>query len=56
MEYLIKLVKRKYGKDVSGDPRALQKLRREAERAKRALSSQHQVWTGCGGCTYIMCK
>lgn len=29
--------------DVSKDGRALQKLRREAERAKRALSSQHQV-------------
>ena len=29
--------------DVSTDVRALQKLRREAERAKRALSSQHQV-------------
>ncbi|GBF99631.1 hypothetical protein Rsub_12310 [Raphidocelis subcapitata] len=27
----------------NGDARALQKLRREAERAKRALSSQHQV-------------
>jgi heat shock protein 5 len=27
----------------AGDARALQKLRREAERAKRALSSQHQV-------------
>ena len=34
---------RKYSKDVSKDPRARQKLRREAERAKRALSSQHQV-------------
>lgn len=43
MEYFIKLIKRKYDKDVSGDARALQKLRREAERAKRALSSQHQV-------------
>ncbi|KAK9867574.1 hypothetical protein WJX84_012145 [Apatococcus fuscideae] len=43
MEYLIKLIKRKYSVDVSGDKRALQKLRREAERAKRALSSQHQV-------------
>ncbi len=43
MEYLIKLVKRKTDKDVSKDPRALQKLRREAERAKRALSNQHQV-------------
>ncbi len=29
--------------DISKDGRSLQKLRREAERAKRALSSQHQV-------------
>lgn len=43
MDYLIKLVKKKYGKDISKDGRAIQKLRREAERAKRALSSQHQV-------------
>ena len=43
MEYFIKLIKRKYDKDVKKDARALQKLRREAERAKRALSSQHQV-------------
>ena len=43
MEYFIKLIKRKYKKDISDDARALQKLRREAERAKRALSSQHQV-------------
>lgn len=43
MEYFIKLIKRKYDKDISNDNRALQKLRREAERAKRALSSQHQV-------------
>jgi heat shock protein 5 len=43
MEYFIKLIKRKFDKDVSKDARALQKLRREAERAKRALSSQHQV-------------
>ncbi len=43
MEYFIKLIKKKYSKDISGDARALQKLRREAERAKRALSSQHQV-------------
>lgn len=45
MEYFIKLIKKKYKKDVTGDARALQKLRREAERAKRALSSQHQVGT-----------
>lgn len=43
MEYFIKLIKKKYKKDISGDVRSLQKLRREAERAKRALSSQHQV-------------
>mmetsp|Transcript_28988 Transcript_28988/g.81654 ORF Transcript_28988/g.81654 Transcript_28988/m.81654 type:complete len:662 (+) Transcript_28988:239-2224(+) len=43
MEYFIKLIKKKYKKDVSQDQRAKQKLRREAERAKRALSNQHQV-------------
>mmetsp|Transcript_17432 Transcript_17432/g.48426 ORF Transcript_17432/g.48426 Transcript_17432/m.48426 type:complete len:655 (+) Transcript_17432:114-2078(+) len=43
MEYFMKLIKKKYGKDVSKDIRAISKLRREAERAKRALSSQHQV-------------
>ena len=43
MEYFMKLIKKKYNKDVSKDPKSLQKLRREAERAKRALSSQHQV-------------
>ncbi|CAM6090188.1 unnamed protein product [Calypogeia fissa] len=43
MEYFIKIIKKKYGKDISKDTRALGKLRREAERAKRALSNQHQV-------------
>ena len=43
MDYFIKLIKKKYKVDISKDSRALQKLRREAERAKRALSSQHQV-------------
>ncbi|KAE8662709.1 Luminal-binding protein [Hibiscus syriacus] len=43
MEYFIKLIKKKHGKDISKDNRVLGKLRREAERAKRALSSQHQV-------------
>ncbi|KAL2249079.1 luminal-binding protein 5-like [Sesamum indicum] len=43
MEYFIKLIKKKHGKDISKDNRALGKLRREAERAKRSLSSQHQV-------------
>jgi heat shock protein 5 len=43
MDYFIKLIKKKYSKDISKDNRALGKLRREAERAKRALSNQHQV-------------
>uniref|UniRef100_A0A453LAW7 Luminal-binding protein n=1 Tax=Aegilops tauschii subsp. strangulata TaxID=200361 RepID=A0A453LAW7_AEGTS len=43
MDYFMKLIKRKHGRDISGDLRALGKLRRECERAKRALSNQHQV-------------
>jgi heat shock protein 5 len=43
MEHFIGLVRRKYGRDIAGNRRALGKLRRECERAKRALSSQHQV-------------
>merc|ERR1712093_580622 len=31
------------GKDISKDKRAMQKLRREVEKAKRALSSTHQT-------------
>uniref|UniRef100_A0AC35U9P8 Heat shock protein 70 n=1 Tax=Rhabditophanes sp. KR3021 TaxID=114890 RepID=A0AC35U9P8_9BILA len=43
MEYFIKLYKKKSGKDIRKDNRAVQKLRREVEKAKRALSVQHQV-------------
>ncbi|CAM6016825.1 unnamed protein product [Sphagnum balticum] len=43
IEYFIKLIKKKYNKDVSKEKRALGKLRREVERAKRALSNQQQV-------------
>ncbi|KAJ9131416.1 hypothetical protein P3X46_035077 [Hevea brasiliensis] len=43
MEYFIKLIKKKYNKDISKDKRAIGKLRRECERAKRALSNQHQI-------------
>nr|NP_001165648.1 heat shock 70 kDa protein 5b precursor [Xenopus laevis]AAB41582.1 immunoglobulin binding protein [Xenopus laevis] len=42
MEHFIKLYKKKTGKDVRADKRAVQKLRREVEKAKRALSAQHQ--------------
>lgn len=43
MDHLIKLYKKKKGKDIRKDNRAVQKLRREVEKAKRALSSNHQV-------------
>jgi len=41
MQYMMKVFKRKYKKDMSSDKRAVQKLRREVERVKRALSQQH---------------
>jgi len=43
MEHFIKLYKKKKGKDLRKDSRAVQKLRREVEKAKRALSAAHQV-------------
>uniref|UniRef100_A0AAQ4PSX7 78 kDa glucose-regulated protein n=2 Tax=Euteleostomi TaxID=117571 RepID=A0AAQ4PSX7_GASAC len=43
MEHFIKLYKKKTGKDVRKDNRAVQKLRREVEKAKRGLSAQHQA-------------
>eukprot|EP00899_Mesostigma_viride_P019110 jgi/Mesvir1/271/Mv13607-RA.2 len=43
MQHFIDLVKKKYGKDISNNGRALGKLRAECERAKRALSSQLNV-------------
>ncbi|KAL4218625.1 Endoplasmic reticulum chaperone BiP [Mactra antiquata] len=43
MEHFMKLYKKKRGKDIRKDNRAVQKLRREVEKAKRALSSQHQT-------------
>lgn len=43
MDHFIKLYKKKTGKDVTKDNRAVQKLRREVEKAKRLLSSQHQA-------------
>lgn len=41
MDHFIKVVKKKTGKDISGDKKALQKIKREVEKGKRALSSQH---------------
>jgi len=43
MDHFIKLYKKKTGKDVRKDHRAVQKLRREVEKAKRALSANHQA-------------
>jgi len=43
MSYFIKMMKRKSDVDISKDKRALQKLRKEVERVKRALSSQQQA-------------
>lgn len=43
MDYFIKLYKKRTGKDIRKDNRAVQKLRREVEKAKRALSSTHQT-------------
>ncbi|CAL4918660.1 unnamed protein product [Urochloa decumbens] len=43
MDHFIRLIKKKHGRDITNDGRATGKLRRECERAKRALSSQHQV-------------
>jgi heat shock protein 5 len=42
MAYFMKVFKKKTKKDMSKDKRAIQKLRREVERVKRVLSSQHQ--------------
>lgn len=43
MKYFMKVFKRKHKKDMSSDKRAIQKLRREVERVKRTLSTQHQA-------------
>ena len=40
-EYLAKAFKKKHGKDIRNDPRAMQKLKGEVEKAKRDLSSVH---------------
>jgi len=43
MQHFIKSYKKKSGNDIAKDKRAMQKLRREVEKAKRALSSTHQT-------------
>jgi len=43
MQHFIKLVKQKHSIDLNKDQRSLAKLRREVEKAKRTLSTEHQV-------------
>ncbi|VDM34356.1 unnamed protein product [Hydatigera taeniaeformis] len=43
IDYFVKLYKKKEGKDITRDDRAVQKLRREVEKAKRTLSTEHST-------------
>merc|ERR1712168_918093 len=43
MDYFMQMYKKEKGKDIKKDNRAVQKLRREVEKAKRTLSTQYQV-------------
>lgn len=43
MQHFMEIFKRKYGKDISRDLRAVRRLRTACERAKRVLSSQTQT-------------
>merc|ERR1712194_718377 len=43
MQHFMKIFQKKHSKDMSKDKRAIKKLRREVEKAKRALSSTHQA-------------
>lgn len=43
MDYFLKLIRKKHKVDLQNDQRSMARLRREVEKAKRALSSVHQV-------------
>jgi len=43
IDHFIKVIKKKQNIDISADKRAIQKLKREVENSKRALSSTHEV-------------
>ncbi|CAN0927059.1 Heat shock 70 kDa protein BIP2 [Linum grandiflorum] len=49
IDYFVKFINKKHGKDISGDKCALGKLQRECERAKRDLSDKSQVRVEIGG-------
>jgi heat shock protein 5 len=42
-EHFVKIFKKKHNKDIKDDPRSMQKLKSEVEKAKRDLSSVHQT-------------
>lgn len=43
IDHFIKVIKKKHNTDISGDRRAIQKLKRDVEKAKRQLSATHEV-------------
>lgn len=43
LDHFMKLIQKKSNIDISKDKRAIQKLKREVEKGKRALSSQHET-------------
>jgi heat shock protein 5 len=43
IDHFLKVLKKKHNQDLSNDKRAIQKLKREVEISKRALSSTHEV-------------
>ena len=43
MDHFYKVILKKHGKDISTDRRAVQKIKREVEKAKRMLSSTHEA-------------
>lgn len=43
LDHFMKQIKKKSNIDISNDKRAIQKLKREVEKGKRALSSQHET-------------
>lgn len=47
MDFFIAQFKRKSGIDISGDKRALQRLRKQCENAKRTLSTQNSAMVDC---------
>ncbi len=43
VDHFLRHIKKKYNKDLSSDKRAIQKLKSEVEKAKRALSNTHEA-------------